>query len=110
MHQDWNPVYFNIKSKDNKSNNTKSINTNISKQQNDDTIVKLEAPKELGKTILQARNANNKTQKALAMELGINVNILTRWETNKELPSNSDIAKIEKILRCKLPRLNKKIL
>ena len=43
----------------------------------------------------------------MANELGISEQVLGRWETNKETPENKDIAKIEKLLRIKLPRAQK---
>ncbi len=41
------------------------------------------------------------------MQLGISEQVLGRWETNKDIPNNSDIAKIEKVLKIKLPRCQK---
>ena len=43
----------------------------------------------------------------MANEMGIAVTIITRWETNKEIPSNGELAKIEKNLGIKLPRVKK---
>ena len=97
-HQDWNPISLNAKV--NKKSKENSINTIY---KNPD--IKIQAPVGLGKLISQARC--NKTRKMLAQELGIAESIVTRWETGKEIPSNLDIAKIEKHLRIQLPRLNK---
>ena len=58
---------------------------------------------------MQSRNALNKTQKELSNDIGISQQILSRWESGKEFPTNLQIANIEKYLKVKLPR-GKKIL
>ena len=50
-----------------------------------------------------------KTQKDLSNDIGISLQILSRWESGKEFPTNLQIAKIKKYLKVKLPR-GKKIL
>ena len=102
-HQDWNNVVFT-----NKTKKTKNESSSLKKPKIDDANkeIKYEAPK-LGQTILQARTANNKNQKQLANELGISVQILSRWELNKELPDNKQISNMEKVLKVKLPRVKK---
>ena len=50
-----------------------------------------------------------KTQKDLSNDIGISLQILSRWESGKEFPTNLQIANIEKYLKVKLPR-GKKIL
>jgi hypothetical protein len=35
--------------------------------------------------------------------------MLARWEANKELPSNTQIASIERITKVKLPRCQKTV-
>ena len=108
-HQNWDPITFNNVSQTKKKEEAKKAHNNaISKKTNDDPeITRLEAPKQVGQLISQARTTNKKTQKILASELGISLQILSRWESNKEIPTNADIAKIEKILRIKLPRCKK---
>lgn len=98
--QDWTPVIIN---KPKPVKNT--IQTNH--EPNPDVDVKIEAPKNLGQQMCQARTTKSKTQKQLANELGIATQVISRWETNKEIPSNSDLAKIEKNLGVKLPRTKK---
>jgi ribosome-binding protein aMBF1 (putative translation factor) len=61
----------------------------------------------LGKIIAQARVINGKNQKELASMIGISQQILSRWEANKDLPTNSQIALLEKTLKVKLPRCQK---
>jgi ribosome-binding protein aMBF1 (putative translation factor) len=100
-HQDWNPVTFN-----NKLLNAKKseFNKKLS-QKSSSQDVKIEVPSNLGKLIEQARGG--KTRQLLANELGVAVTLLTRWETGKDIPTNADIAKIERRLGVKLPRTKK---
>jgi ribosome-binding protein aMBF1 (putative translation factor) len=100
-HQDWNTITF-----ANSTNKAKQHQKNkVLSQKSTNENVKMEAPGNLGKLISQARC--NKTRQELANDLGVAVTLLTRWETGKDIPTNSDIAKIEKILRVKLPRIKK---
>ena len=98
-HQDWNTVTFKTQ-----TNQTKK--TSFNKTKNPDEFV-LEAPPNLGKTISQARLAKNMNQKELSAIIGISSQILARWESGKENPTNAQIAKIEKQLGIKLPRCKK---
>ena len=102
-HQDWKPITIsNNADKRKKQESAKKVSQLPSIEG-----VKLEAPSKMGQLICQARTIKNKNQKQLAVDLGISVQVLARWETNKELPSNADIAKIERILGTKLPRAKK---
>lgn len=107
-HQDWNQVTFNAKT-DAKNYGKTDAKTDKKKEEKDDTEqeIKLVVPKNLALLISQARNTKNKTQKILANELGVSVTILNKWESNKELPTNGDIVKIENNLGIKLPRIKK---
>lgn len=108
-HQNWDPITFNNVSQTKKKEDAKKAHNNaISKKTNDDPeITRLEAPKQLGVLISQARTTKGKTQKIFATELGISQLILSRWESNKEIPTNKQIADIEKKLGIKLPRCKK---
>ena len=97
-HQDWNTVTF---TKKDKPKDTKAPIKIVIPQKS------MEAPKKLGLLISQGRQANNKTRQRLAAELCVSINILSKWETDKELPSNYEIASIEKNLGVKLPRCKK---
>jgi DNA-binding transcriptional regulator YiaG len=61
----------------------------------------------LGKLIAQSRLTLNSDQKRFAALLGVSTQMLSRWECNKELPTNAQIALIEKITKVKLPRCKK---
>lgn len=99
-HQDWQTVV--LSNKKNVDEKKSKPNPNISKQE-----TKLVAPQNLGTLISQARTSIKKNRKELSMQLGISEQVLGRWETNKDIPNNSDIAKIEKVLKIKLPRCQK---
>ena len=100
-HQDWNTITLNTKSTNAKK---AEINKKISQKMSSQDV-KIEAPPNLGKLIEQARGGV--TRQTLANRLGIAVTLLTRWETGKDIPTNSDIAKIERQLKVKLPRTKK---
>ena len=100
-HQDWNNVVF--------SDNNKKNNTSSDKPKYTEEEIKYSSSK-FGQTLLKSRTEANKTQKQLAQEMGIAVQFITRWESNKELPNNKQISIMEKILNIKLPRLKKIII
>ena len=117
-HQDFNTITFNTKEKKAFDKNQKEVQKIISQKQvssNDNEIVKLQADKKLGQLLSQARLAKGfKTQGDFIKELNqktnlnISLQIYSKWESNKEIPTNEQIAKMEKVLCVKLPR-NKKI-
>jgi len=108
-HQDWNNIIIHTKQKvKNKPTKSKSSeNKGTIKSDINQGETKIVAPLNLCTLISQARTIQNKTRKILANELKISEQLLSRWETNKEIPTNKDIANIEKILKIKLPRTKK---
>jgi DNA-binding transcriptional regulator YiaG len=103
-HQDWNAVSLNAKKSvkfDNTSNPNPKPKPIIVKQ--------LVSNEPIGKLIAQSRLTLNKDQKQFATLLGVSQQILSRWECNKELPTNAQIALIEKITKVKLPRCKKMV-
>jgi ribosome-binding protein aMBF1 (putative translation factor) len=115
-HQDFKQVIFNKSNNSNKSNKSNKTETSkkISQLQTDLENVKIESDKKLGKLMSQARLAKGfNTQLEMVKEinsktnLNISQQIYSRWESNKEAPTNEQIAKMEKVLGVKLPR-NKK--
>ena len=102
-HQDWNTVTFTNK-KDKLESTSKNINVS---QKKPNENYELKAPPSLFKCIIQARNAKSLKQDDLAKSIGISNIIYKRWESGKENPSNLEIAKLEKVLGVKLPRLIK---
>lgn len=105
QHQDWKSITFNTVSDNKKREEAKKIHSNKTSNPEE---VKLEQQKNLGQLIAQARNTKNLNQKQLAAQLGVSSKILGRWESNKEVLTNTQIASIEKITGVKLPR-NKKV-
>lgn len=117
-HQDFNTVTFNTKSEKEKKLETNESKKKISQKQvttNDSVVVKVESDKKLGQLLSQSRlTMGFKTQADFIKELNqktnmnISLQIYSKWESNKEIPTNEQIAKMEKVLKVKLPR-NKKI-
>ena len=117
-HQDFKNVVFNQKEKKAVDQNKKEVQKRISQKQvssNDNEVVKVQADKKLGQLLSQARLAKGfKTQGDFIKELNqktnlnISAQIYGKWESNKEIPTNEQISKMEKVLTAKLPR-NKKI-
>ena len=103
-HQDFKPVIFG-----NTKNNSKNSNSNkeISQKPTPENTIAV-SDKQLGKTIASARTTKGLNQKQLAQEAGISQQVLATWESNKQVPTNAEIAKLEKILGTKLPRNKKK--
>ena len=97
--QDWNTVVL--------TNKPKTVNKFVNNSPKPEQDIKIEVPKNLQQLISQGRTTKNLTQKQLSTQLGIAVQVLSRWETGKEIPSNVDISKIEKVLCVKLPRTKK---
>lgn len=106
-HQDFKPVIFG-NTKNNSSNSTnKEISKRNSQKPTPENTISV-SDKQLGKTIASARTTKGLNQKQLAQEAGISQQVLATWELNKQVPTNAEIAKLEKILGTKLPRNKKK--
>jgi len=102
-HQDWNSIKLNTQALKNKDTNKKPhISANKVNK-----VEKVIMKEPLGKIIAQARVINGKNQKELASMIGVSQQILSRWEANKDLPTNYQIALLEKTLKVKLPRCQK---
>ena len=103
-HQDWNNITLNTKSENEKRERKKRETSQIV---NNNVIYKLDTGNNLSKLIIEGRNIKKLKQNDLAKLMNISVSIIQRWETNKEIPSNLQIATMEKILCIKLPRSKK---
>lgn len=99
-HQDWNSIIITNKLNEKKTNTT---STRFTPPEN----IKIEAPKELSKMIIQARTTKKLKQTELANLIKVSSSILSRWESGKEVPTNLQIATLEKHLGIKLPRTKK---
>ena len=102
-HQDWNAVALNSKK------SVKFDNTSNPKPK-PTTTTQLVSNEPLGKLIAQSRLTLNKDQKQFAALLGVSQQMLSRWESNKELPNNAQIAQIEKTTKVKMPRCKKVVI
>lgn len=103
VHQDWNSVKFTSAMQ---INNTKKVTF---KKMHIPEVKVMDAPKQLGQLLAQARLTQGKNQKQFAITIGVSQLTLARWEANKELPTNAQIASIEKITKIKLPRCQKTV-
>ena len=86
--QDWEPVSWIKKPEEIKS-------------QKKPKIVK---PISFSRQLINARQRAQITLHKLAQALGIKVKDLASYENGKKIPENNIIARINKILGCKLPR------
>jgi len=66
------------------------------------------APTSLKTAIQQGRTARGMTQDALASQMGVPKKTIQEYENGRAIPNNAFISRIEKILKCKLPRVVKK--
>lgn len=101
-HQDWDPIVF-------KKNKMKKEVTKVQKHvsQKAETIGKFVAPINFKKEMMQARVQKKKTQKDLAASMNLPLTMISDWESGKKVPTNQQIAKIERALGVKLPRCKK---
>jgi ribosome-binding protein aMBF1 (putative translation factor) len=105
-HQDWEPVIL-----------TKTVKTEpkpLAPKNPLDTNELFVPPKinvELKTAIQQARMAQKLSQKELATKMAIPLATIHSYENGTAIPNNAFIAKLEKVLNTKLPRVvkNKKV-
>ena len=106
--QDWEtvilrkPIQIDNKQKEkqinNKSNNQKIL-------EGDEIVKPKKISLNLRQSIQSARINKKLSQKQLASQLGVNVQIINSYENGKAIPNNNFISKIEKVLNTKLPRV-----
>lgn len=102
-YQDWKPVVFNNVSKEAKEKQ-RIANAQKTSQKPKKYNTVLKPPHDLGKQIAAARCSKNLTRIQLANQLQIAQQVLAKWEAQQEIPTNQQIAKIEKCLGVKLGR------
>lgn len=109
LHQDWEHVL--IKGTDStKIKNKKYIVTSETKLENQIDNDTFKFPKSnitLQKLIQQGRLKEKLSQVLLAKKLNMKQNNINNFENGKQVPSNKIIAKLETILKIKLPRIKK---
>lgn len=72
-----------------------------------ETLAHAKISTELKTAIMKARTAKGLTQKQLAQQLNMQPQVINEYESGKGVPNNAIIAKIEKALGAKLPRVRK---
>ena len=113
-HQDWKTLVLNKQNRKEDKNvtqipkfipNKSNIERNL---EGNDVDAPLKVSLDLKLAIQQARLSKQMTQKQLALLIGVTSQEITNYENGKAIPNNLFIAKLEKSLNCKLPRLKKK--
>ena len=102
QHQDWEQVILT------KPKVHKPPATGKKKEKEDSEFDIPKSSFELKKCIQQGRLGNKLTQKELATKLNIPVKTIVDYENGKAIPNNAFIAKLERTLKVKLPRSQKK--
>jgi len=111
-HQNWEPLQIKgtnpvIGGKPKKKKYIASEETKLENQFDNDTF---ELPKSnitLQKAIQQGRLKEKLSQAVLAQKLNMKLSDITNFENGKQVPPNRIIAKLENILKIKLPRIKK---
>ena len=107
-HQDWDPVIF---TKD-QPKVKKTQNSHSQKNNKLDNETESFSHKKLDSnfksTMQRARLACKISQKDLATKLNVKPQVIASYEAGKCVPDNGFIARMERVLKCKLPRASKK--
>ena len=112
-HQDWTPVVFNKKSKDEKekekptsSSSSSLSNVGVYKAASDDDIKKTKyVSKNTSQDIMSARSEKKMTQKELAQKCNMDVSIINEIERGVCVYNATHVNKIQSILGVKIPRV-----
>ena len=110
--QDWTPVVFKKKSKDEKDkpNSTPSTsslsNVGIYKAASDDEMKKTKyVSKNTSQAIMNARSEKKMTQKELAQKCNMDVSIINEIERGTCVYNATHVNKIQSVLGVKIPRV-----
>ena len=110
-HQDYSNVVFGEKNKIENLKEKKVIETRISRYETNKDEIKIVPNKKLGQLLSQARLTKGFNKQVdfvnefnSKSSLKMSLQLYTKWEANKEIPTNEQISKIEKVLCVKLPR------
>jgi putative transcription factor len=112
-HQNWTPVVFNKKSKDEKekekptsSSSSSLSNVGVYKAASDDDIKKTKyVSKNTSQAIMSARSEKKMTQKELAQKCNMDVSIINEIERGACVYNATHVNKIQSILGVKIPRV-----
>lgn len=112
-HQDWTPVVLHNPNVTNKNSTKESdsskptLTKKLRELDGDEIVAPPKMNQDMKKAIQQARLAAKKSQKQLALDMGVQTQIITDYENGKAIPNNAFIAKLEKKLNVQLPRKKK---
>jgi len=110
-HQDWEPVHIQGTNSINGGKSKKKfIQSKETKLENKIDNDEFQLPKSniiLQKLIQQGRLKEKMSQSDLAKKLNIKQVDINNYENGKLVPTNNIIAKLEKLLKTKLPRIKK---
>lgn len=107
-HQDWDPVIFTKPPpKVKKAQNSHSQKSNKLENETESFSHK-KLDSNFKSTMQRARLACKISQKDLATKLNVKPQVITSYENGKCIPDNAFIARMERVLKCKLPRASKK--
>lgn len=103
-HQDWTPVTIKKKTK---AEQLATKEAKLANSQKGETIGKFVPAHDFRKLMMQARVAKKITQQELAKSMNLPLPIIRDWESGKKVPTNRQIANLERSLGTKLPRCKK---
>ena len=86
----------------------KKKTNNFRKLEEDDSLSHQILSHDFKIAMQKGRIAKKLTQKELAIMMNEKVDVVNQYESGKAIPNNQFIAKIERILSCKLPRALRK--
>lgn len=104
-HQDWKPVTLHGNSTTTKSSTPRPHREVTNEQKLDQTELGTheKVSLSLAKTIQQARIGKGfKTQKDLAVAVGVPANVINSYESGKAIPDNQILQKLRRVLGVKL--------
>jgi putative transcription factor len=104
-HQDWNPVIIHGKAEPANQRPTPKHyeRTKEQKLEDEELGTHKKVPLSMAKMIQQGRIAKGfKTQKDLAIALGVNVSIIGSYESGRAIPDPSVLQKLRRVLGVKL--------
>lgn len=112
--QDWTPVVIqgkqapaNTHKETQKKTYIKSQTRKIEEQAEDGNFQKQKTDFAFKKALQQARLNKKMGQGDLAKVLNKKANVITEYESGKSIPTNGEVAKLERALGVKLPRPKK---
>jgi len=110
-HQDWTPVVFHKPKQESKtvtSNKLPVLSKKTKELMNSNEAGVLpKVSMEFRKIMQSARTSKKLSQKQLATMLQVPPKTIAEYENGKAMPNNQFIAKMEKVLQTKLPRIKK---